>query len=289
NIHSDFDNGKGNLLYSLKGVGANINPFHVFVVNSVTGQIRLTQVLDREFISEYNLLGVATFTNGSLAEENIGIRFKVVDENDEAPVFGNIEPGEVDERSPKDTSVMKANASDADEPGNINSKIAYTLLSQSPPDDMFYMNTDGTIYVNKPLLDRETHDQYILRVKGQDLNGQPGGYSGTGTVTINVRDVNDNVPTLEREEYEGSIEENEYGVEVMRLKTTDLDLQNTENWEAVFDIITGNEAGYFSIKTDPKTNEGILMLDKVMSFNIDLKCFSTGGWICIKCRCWHTF
>lgn len=50
----------------------------------------------------------------------------------------------------------------------------------------------------------------------------------------------------------------------MRIKAEDLDLKGTDNWEAVFDIVKGNEAGYFSIKTDPKTNEGILMLDKVL-------------------------
>lgn len=49
----------------------------------------------------------------------------------------------------------------------------------------------------------------------------------------------------------------------MRLKTNDLDLLNTENWQAEFDIVKGNSKGYFSIKTDPLTNEGILMLDKV--------------------------
>lgn len=57
--------------------------------------------------------------------------------------------------------------------------------------------------------------------------------------------------------------ENTYGVEVMRLQTNDLDLVNTVNWQAEFDIVKGNEAEYFSIKTDPLTNEGVLMLDKV--------------------------
>lgn len=65
-------------------------------------------------------------------------------------------------------------------------------------------------------------------------------------------------------QYEGTIEENTKGVEVMRLKAEDLDLKGTDNWETVFDIVKGNEAGYFSIKTDPNTNEGILMLDKVL-------------------------
>lgn len=57
--------------------------------------------------------------------------------------------------------------------------------------------------------------------------------------------------------------ENTYGVEVMRLQTNDLDLVNTENWQSEFYIVKGNEAGYFSVKTDLRTNEGILMLDKV--------------------------
>ena len=67
-------------------------------------------------------------------------------------------------------------------------------------------------------------------------------------------------------QYEGSIEENTKGVEVMRIKAQDLDLKDTDNWEAVFEIVKGNEANIFSITTDPKTNEGILMLDKVLHF-----------------------
>lgn len=53
-------------------------------------------------------------------------------------------------------------------------------------------------------------------------------------------------------------------MEVMRIKASDLDLINTDNWRAVFNIEKGNEAGYFTITTDPKTNEGIIMLNKVL-------------------------
>ncbi|GLD67701.1 desmoglein-2-like protein, partial [Lates japonicus] len=252
-IHSDFDDGTGNIQYSLEGVGANQYPFHVFVVDPKTGQIRVTKVLDREFIDMYNLSGVATFSDGREAERKIYIRFRVVDENDNSPVFGVMKPGVVDELSP----------------------IAYSIVNQNPSDDMFYMNNDGIIYVKRPFLDREKADQYTLTVKGQDLNGDPRGNSATTTVTINVRDVNDNLPTLEKEEYEGSIEENTEGVEVMRIKAEDLDLEGTDNWEAVFDIVKGNEAGYFSITTDPKTNEGILMLDKAVDYE-DVKDLELG-------------
>lgn len=64
-------------------------------------------------------------------------------------------------------------------------------------------------------------------------------------------------------QYEGSVEENTINVEVMRIKALDMDLIHTDNWLAVFEIITGNEAGYFSITTDKQTNEGIIMIHKV--------------------------
>ncbi|KAM3620644.1 uncharacterized protein V6R79_026394 [Siganus canaliculatus] len=272
-IRSDADI-NDDIIYSLEGVGANQFPFHVFVVDPKTGLIRVTKVLDREEIDMYNLLGIATFTDGTHAETKIDIRIKVVDENDNPPVFANMEPGEVKELSPAGTSIMKITATDADEPGNENSQIAYTIVDQTPPGDMFSINQDGTLSVKKPL-DREKADKYVVVVKGQDLNGKPGGKTATGTVIINVQDVNDNLPTLEKEQYEGSIEENTQGVEVMRIKAEDLDLEGTDNWNAVFDIVKGNEAGYFSIRTDPKTNEGILMLDKAVDYE-DVKNLELG-------------
>lgn len=64
-------------------------------------------------------------------------------------------------------------------------------------------------------------------------------------------------------QYVGSVEENTVHKEVMRFKALDMDLVNSDNWLAVFQIISGNEAGYFNITTDPKTNEGILIINKV--------------------------
>lgn len=64
-------------------------------------------------------------------------------------------------------------------------------------------------------------------------------------------------------QYEGSVEENTVDVEVLRIRAVDLDLIYTDNWLAVFEFISGNEAGFFSITTDSKTNEGIIMIRKV--------------------------
>lgn len=54
---------------------------------------------------------------------------------------------------------------------------------------------------------------------------------------------------------------------VMRIKALDKDLEFTDNWLAVFDIIKGNKDDLFTIETDPKTNEGILKLVKVNAFS----------------------
>ncbi|XP_024654439.2 desmoglein-2.1 isoform X1 [Maylandia zebra] len=262
-VYSEYEN----VTYSLTGVGADKYPFNVFVSDPHTGDIRLTQVLDREFIPYYYLTLVIKFANGTIAEERDWYRYRIADENDNAPVFGQIKPGEVDELSPEGSFVMKVTATDADEPWSLRSVISYTIINQNPPDDMFYINRDdGSIFVKKPLLEREKCGQYILTVRGQDLKGLPEGNTGTGNVTINIRDVNNNLPTLEKEQYEGSIEGNIQGVEVMRIQAEDLDLKATDNWKAVFNIVRGNEGGYFSIKTDPNTNKGILMLDKPVDY-----------------------
>ena len=53
------------------------------------------------------------------------------------------------------TSVMKVTATDDDEPENINSIIAYSIMSQNPAHNMFGIHRDGTVYVKSPELDRE--------------------------------------------------------------------------------------------------------------------------------------
>ena len=64
-------------------------------------------------------------------------------------------------------------------------------------------------------------------------------------------------------QYEGNVEENTVNVEVLRVQANDLDMRYTDNWLAVFSFVSGNEAGYFSITTDSKTNEGVIMIRKV--------------------------
>lgn len=65
-----------------------------------------------------------------------------------------------------DTLVMKINATDADEPNSMNSKISYKIVSQEPAKPaMFYLNKDtGEIYTVSNTLDREVHEYFTLLI-----------------------------------------------------------------------------------------------------------------------------
>ncbi|NP_001410785.1 desmoglein-2-like protein precursor [Danio rerio] len=263
-IRSDEET-RTSIRYSLKGAGADQPPRDLFTVGSTDGKVKINGLLDREKTPVYYLQGVAKFLNGSNAEKDVDLRVVVLDENDCPPVF-NLTIGAVSELSARDTLVMSITATDADEEGTLHTKIAYSIVEQSHA-EMFYINREtGGIYVMHNTLDREKIDSYTLTVKGTDMNGAPGGNSGTGKVVINILDVNDNVPTLEKNIYECRVEENTRFVEVVRIQAIDADLIYTDNWLAVFTLVSGNEAGYFSITTDKKTNEGILMLNKELDY-----------------------
>ncbi|XP_050959072.1 desmoglein-2-like [Labeo rohita] len=260
-IRSDEET-RMSIRYSLAGHGASLPPENLFTVDSKTGLVRIHGLLDREKTSIYYLQGMAKFLNGRRAEKDIELRIVVEDENDCAPVF-NQTIGAVYEWSSTATFATTAIATDADQEGTLHAKIAYSIVKQHP-EEMFYINPQtGGLYVMKNALDREKHDTYTLIVKGTDMNGAVDGNSGTGTVTISILDVNDNIPTLKSAYYECSVEENTVNVEVVRIQAIDMDQKYTDNWLAVFTIVSGNEAGYFSISTDNKTNEGIVILKKV--------------------------
>ncbi|XP_028818684.1 uncharacterized protein LOC114769657 [Denticeps clupeoides] len=275
-IRSDKDK-DASVLYGLSGAGADQNPFNLFVVNPDDGFVRITGILDREKIPEFNLTGFARFRNGTMAETDILLRVWVTDQNDNAPTF-KMQTASVRECSPAGTYVTQITATDADETGSNNSKVAYSIVSQDPAGAGRVFNIDrstGRIVVKEPTLDRETHDLYKLIVHGVDLDGAAEGNTGTGTVLIDVQDVNDNAPTLEKESYSGNVDEGAVNVVVMRLKAFDKDLVKTDNWRAVFNIASGNEEEIFTIETDPVTNEGILKVVKPVDYEaieeMDLK------------------
>ncbi|KAF1383815.1 hypothetical protein PFLUV_G00135730 [Perca fluviatilis] len=265
-IRSDKEN-YTTIWYYLSGPGVDQSPVGRFAIDRDTGFVKIFSILDREEISSYHLRGLAKFTDGTLAEKDIDLYITVLDVNDNPPIIKVQQVGYVNESSAADTVVMKVIATDADQENTPHSKISYKIVGQSSTAGMFSIISEtGEVIVRQSTLDRETQDTYTLTIQASDMGGKDGGLSGTGEIVIKILDINDNIPTLEKESYEGSVQENTINVEVMRIKAVDMDLIYTENWLAVYEIVSGNEAGYFTITTDNRTNEGIIMIHKALDY-----------------------
>uniref|UniRef100_A0A2K6G8H1 Desmoglein 2 n=1 Tax=Propithecus coquereli TaxID=379532 RepID=A0A2K6G8H1_PROCO len=266
-IHSDIAEERGiKVTYRYTGKGITEPPFGVFVFNKDTGELNVTSILDREETPFFLLVGYALDEKGKNLEKPIELRIRVLDINDNEPVFTqDVFAGSVEELSAAHTLVMKINATDADEPNTMNSKISYRIVSQEPAyPPVFYLNKDtGEIYTTSITLDREEHSSYSLTVEARDGNGQVTDKPAKqAQVQIRILDVNDNIPVVESKMLEGLVEENQVNVEVMRIKVFDADEVGSDNWLANFTFASGNEGGYFHIETDAQTNEGILTLIK---------------------------
>ncbi|KAJ4936925.1 hypothetical protein JOQ06_001510 [Pogonophryne albipinna] len=265
-IRSDKEN-HTRIMYYLSGPGVDQPPVGVFGVDRNTGYVKIFSILDREETPFFHLKGVAKYADGTLAEKDIDLNITVLDENDCPPIIKVQQVGYVKESSAIGTVVMKVIATDADQKNTINSRIFYSIVEQSSSAGMFFINSQtGEVMVRQNSLDRERQDTYKLTIQATDMNGQAGGNIGSEQISVKILDINDNIPTLEKESYEGSVQENKVNMEVMRVKALDMDLINTANWEAMYTIISGNEAGHFSITTDSKTNEGIIMINKALDY-----------------------
>ncbi|NWY57388.1 DSG2 protein, partial [Chionis minor] len=266
-IHSDLEDTGVVVTYTISGQGVTEPPYGLFVINGKTGDLNITGRVDREKTPMLFLRGHALDRTGAKLEEPIDLPIKIIDINDNFPVFSQeVFVGSIEELSETGTIVMRVNATDADEPNNLNSKIAFRIISQSP-NAAFSMNKDtGEVRVAKINLDRETQSSYSLVVEAKDRGGEIGGNVATCSLEIKILDVNDNVPVVESRIFEANIEENRANVEILRIKVFDKDEEFSENWLANFSFVSGNEGGFFHIVTDTKTNEGILTLVKELDY-----------------------
>uniref|UniRef100_A0A6I8NLV8 Cadherin domain-containing protein n=2 Tax=Ornithorhynchus anatinus TaxID=9258 RepID=A0A6I8NLV8_ORNAN len=268
--------------YRITGKGITKAPFNVFNYSKYTGELFVLKKLDREKEAMYQLTCVAVDENDHVLEKPLELRIKVLDKNDNRPNFTeSVFVGQVEESSPPGTSVMQISATDADEPNTLNSRITYMISRVSDLQKPFKINNEtGEIRTLGSHLDRETQSSYTLTVEVTDLPGNIGSHPPiTAQALIKILDVNDNFPKAEEEMYEGTIEENQVNVTVMRIKVTDKDEKDSDNWLANFTFVSGNEGNYFQIETDPETNEGIITLVKSVDYeeleNIDLSILVT--------------
>uniref|UniRef100_A0A8C5FTC8 Cadherin domain-containing protein n=1 Tax=Gadus morhua TaxID=8049 RepID=A0A8C5FTC8_GADMO len=186
--------GQASLIYSLEGSSQ-------FRLNSRSGEITTTAMLDRELKAEYILI-VRAVDGGVGPQQKTGIatvNITILDINDNAPGWSD-EPyhANVVEMSPMDTDVLSVLAVDPDD--GDNGVVEYRI---SPPNPFYTIsNSTGKIRTTGVTLDRESADPrnaLLMRtivISASDRGTPPLRASVSTTVFVNLLDLNDNDPTF---------------------------------------------------------------------------------------------
>ncbi|CAI5672778.1 unnamed protein product [Oreochromis niloticus] len=263
-LKSDSDQGESSIKYILSGEGAG----DVFEINEYTGEIRTLKKLDREEKAFYVLQAQAINRWSNEPEEpQSEFIITVQDINDNVPQFQN-EPyvSSIPEMCPIGTTVAQVTATDADDPmfGN-NAKLIYSILQGEP-----YFSVEpktGIIVTSWQNMDREAREQYQVVVQVKDMLGLSGGYSSSTTVTVSLTDVNDNGPTFQQHLYTFAVPENAaIGTTIGRIMAEDGD--TGINAKMTYSLEGELEESTFTIKTDPVTQEGVILLAKPLDFEV---------------------
>ncbi|XP_065776527.1 cadherin-15 isoform X2 [Muntiacus reevesi] len=251
----------GSVIYSIQGPGVDEEPRGVFSIDKFTGKVSLNAMLDREKTDRFRLRAFALDLGGSTLEEPTDLEIVVVDQNDNRPVFRQeVFTGRVLEGAVPGTYVTRAEATDADDPETDNAALRYSILEQGGPQLFSIDPLTGEIRTVQVGLDREVVAVYNLTLQVADMSGD--GLTATASAIITLEDINDNAPEFTGDQFFMEAAEAVSGVDVGRLEVEDRDLPGSPNWAARFIILEGDPEGQFTIRTDPRTNEGVLSVVK---------------------------
>ncbi|XP_037346182.2 neural-cadherin [Pungitius pungitius] len=268
----DKDADQEALRFSLHGQGAESE----FIIDEVTGKIYAQRTLDREERAVWRFVVLATDEGGEGLTGFTDVIINVRDINDNAPVFTCAPSchGDVAENSAPGTSVMEMTATDLDDPAvGQNAVLSYRIMGSldatsievggAPTfSEMFTINpTTGTITVAMGGLDREQVESYLLVVEARD----GGGMTGTGTATIQIKDVNDHAPRFTERSCLARISENaEPNAEVLELTAEDSD--TGENAQLTFSVVAGDQEQKFYMVSHKQEQRGTLRLKKRLDY-----------------------
>ncbi|XP_017657215.1 cadherin-related family member 2 isoform X1 [Nannospalax galili] len=226
-IHAvDEDKGKwGHITYSL--LSGNGEDLFEVDPNSGTVKVKNGSLLDREKQAVYYLTLQATDSGNQSASTTLKIT--LLDINDNAPeVQGSYNIFVTEEEGTVSVTIQ---AYDNDQPDTNNSRLLFSLLP-GPYSHNFSLDSNTGLLTNEGPLDREAIDpvlegRIVLTVCVADY-GVPS-LSTDVNVTINVEDINDNLPIFNQSSYQFSVMERDPGVLVGTVEAWDADQTDVNN------------------------------------------------------------
>ncbi|XP_006632980.1 protocadherin-19 isoform X2 [Lepisosteus oculatus] len=151
--------------------------------------------LDRETQSHYSYMITALDGGEPPNFGSVELNIKVIDSNDNNPVFDEpVYTVNVMENSPINTVVIDLNATDPDE--GTNGEVVYSFNSyvSEKTREVFKIDSRTGVITVSGVLDFETMNIYEIDVQAKDLG--PNSIPAHCKVTVNVMDMNDNVPVI---------------------------------------------------------------------------------------------
>lgn len=166
-----------------------------FTINSHTGAVSTTRVLDREERQNYTLTIQARDYGPTPLSSTTQLQLLLLDQNDNIPSFTRKSyHTSVSEGLPAGEEMLRVSAFDPDE--GSNGELTYSLTEDSSQ-GAFSVDAFTGVIRSTRALDRESRAQYTFRAVATDGCSQ-GPLSSVASVTIQVEDVNDNVPICEQ-------------------------------------------------------------------------------------------
>ncbi|XP_015609986.1 DE-cadherin [Cephus cinctus] len=272
---SNIDQSSGDLFFELvTGRTEQTNKGNTFRIVSLKNiaDIKLAKHLDYESNTEYTLI-VRVVNKYQLAAETV-VNIKVLDVNDNIPIFREIEKGSVLENEPPGAPVMQVRAIDADGTSAHN-QVTYKLGNFL---DLFTIdNITGNI-TTLTTFDREAEDSYSVRVIATD--NSPSALFKTGehnkgqqVFQIYIADKNDNPPHFTQPIYTATaiLEDANINAQVTKVEAIDSDTASP----VTYSIISGNTDDSFYIDSrlgEIRVNKP-LDYEKITEYNLTVRAF----------------
>ena len=157
-----------------------------------------TTTFDRESMDEYHVNLVCRDHGATPQTSTEHITVRIVDENDHEPVFlKDLYTVDIPENNPLGAAIIRMNVSDGDI--GENARMQWSIHSLNGHSGSMDINRDTGQVTANVILDHERHEDYLYVIVATD-SGEPV-KSATATLSIQVKDLNDEPPKFPQKAY----------------------------------------------------------------------------------------
>lgn len=190
--------------------------------------VKIASALNREMQDLHNITVHCQDKGNPPLGSSASFLVRVMDYNDNKPVFESLNyAASIFENTLTEEVVLQVSATDKDI--GKNKDIHYEIRNQNK----IRMNPNSGVISVLPYFDREETPSVVFEVLAIDQGDLP--LTGTATVTLTVKDRNDNKPQFSKAEYSYNITENlKSGFNIGQLSASDLDIN--ENGKLIFSL-----------------------------------------------------